>query len=150
MIFTYEIVQKKYMLTAYEVWDGAAKEQKPAYLLHKLMRKKPIMLVHPTQTFEILGPDPVQRQHLRELILSRKAGLNSFPVETWDEDNTQYKPVLHLDASTYRATQVFNVLPADRRTPNYVVSPLGTFCYLNAVLPQGAVLPLYGHSEGAV
>lgn len=59
-------------------------------------------------------------------------------LEHWDEDKTQFKPLLYLDASTYRVDPLFDV--AD---PECVVSPNSTFAYCNRWLPEGMPLKIW-------
>jgi hypothetical protein len=70
--------------------------------------------------------------------------------EQWDEDSTPHRALLLLDAGTYKVERVFTNPPgpSPRRSPDYLVSPKGSFAYMNAVLPRGAPIPLYGSNPG--
>jgi len=82
---------------------------------------------------------------------SRRRHILGPPAERWNEDRTPFKDILHLDAATYQVERLFDPpRPAPRLTPDYVVSPEGSFAYLNAVFPAWNPLMLYGPRHGAV
>jgi hypothetical protein len=68
LVLTFELRGGKYLLTAYEVWEGAAREPKASYLLQKLGRTMPIILVRPSNLFEVLSPDAEQREQLTAIV----------------------------------------------------------------------------------
>lgn len=79
LLLTFELRGGKYLLTAYEVWKDAAREPKASYLLQKLGRKMPIVLVHPSNLFEVFSPDSEQREQLTTIVASSAAAwLESF------------------------------------------------------------------------
>ncbi|MBI3836635.1 MAG: hypothetical protein HY288_01705 [Planctomycetia bacterium] len=67
-MFTNELKGDKVILTAYEVWDGAAQQPQARYLLDKLQEKWPVCLVFTSNKFIILWPNPEQRAQLAELV----------------------------------------------------------------------------------
>jgi hypothetical protein len=82
---------------------------------------------------------------------SRQPSILVPPAERWNEDTTPFRDELYLDATTYSVEPLFDPpMPAPRLTPNYVVSPEGTFAYLNTVLPAWEPLTLFGAKQGAV
>jgi hypothetical protein len=44
LLFGFEALEKRLLMAAYEVWPGAANEQKASYLLHKVSRKTPVLV----------------------------------------------------------------------------------------------------------
>jgi hypothetical protein len=72
LIVTFDSRGGKELLTAYEVWDGAAKSPKVSYLLQKLGRKQPVILVHPSHLIEVLSPDPAEREELTALFVTHQ------------------------------------------------------------------------------
>lgn len=75
----------------------------------------------------------------------------SVPIEAWDEDATPARSLLCLDAATYKPEPLFQPpKPSLRRRPDYAVSPLGTFAYLNGIIPAGYPLRLLGPQPGSV
>jgi len=64
-------------------------------------------------------------------------------VEIWNEDTTNAKSFLYLDAATYRADPIFDIPASDPRSNDYLVSPQGKFAYRNALLPKEMPLDLY-------
>lgn len=74
------------------------------------------------------------------------------PVETWDEDRTPFRPLLYLDAATYRPQPLFDIPSSDQDGNGpYLVSPSGHFAYRNRILPVNGALTMYeGHRQGIV
>lgn len=68
LIFTVELRGERYLLTAYEVWDGAAKAPPAKYILEKTQKRYPIALVYTSNRFEILTPDERQKAELTEIV----------------------------------------------------------------------------------
>jgi hypothetical protein len=66
--------------------------------------------------------------------------------EHWDEDNTPHRPILFLHGETYKVDRLFDLPPVDRlsMTKDYIVSPQGTFSYLNHTLAAREPLSLFG------
>jgi len=83
----------------------------------------------------------------------RKASLPMLPPpEHWDEDTTPFRRLLHLEASTYRVDQLFDIPPAqaDLSSGAFMVSPGRQFSYRNRILPGGQPLPLLGMEQAMV
>jgi hypothetical protein len=76
IIFTWELRGGNYILTVYEVWDGAAQDPKAQYLLKKLQKRLVICLVYTSGLFEILAPDADQRAELTKSVVN--SGLHEF------------------------------------------------------------------------
>lgn len=57
--------------------------------------------------------------------------LRNAAWEDWDEDSTLQKPVLLLNAATYKPSILFDIPAGQRWERHYVVSPGGNFCYGN-------------------
>ncbi len=76
----------------------------------------------------------------------------NLQYEHWVENSTPFRPVLLLDAKTYKVERLFDdpPRPADRRWPEYLVSPKGKFAYMNALFPKGASMGLLGKRMGRV
>ena len=74
------------------------------------------------------------------------------PPEHWDEDKTPFRRLLHLEASTYRVDQLFDIPPAqaDLSSGTYLVSPACGFAYHNRILPAGKPLRLLGMDQAFV
>lgn len=82
---------------------------------------------------------------------SRRPAILGPQAERWNEDTTPLRSELYLDAATYRVERLFDPpSPAPRLTPDYVISPQGSFAYLNAAFPAWNPLMLYGSRHGAV
>jgi len=65
--------------------------------------------------------------------------LSIEPVVRWDEDRTEFRPSLLIDADTYRPEPLFP-LPPQLVPTQQLVSPARRFSYANRILPAGAPL----------
>jgi hypothetical protein len=80
-----------------------------------------------------------------------RVGIRATEPEHWNEDTTAFKDRLLLDATTYKVERLFDPPnAASRLTPEYLVSPQGSFAYLNAIFPRGQALNLVGPRMGNV
>ncbi len=79
------------------------------------------------------------QQQIRELI-------RDVPSEDWDEDFTEQKPLLLLNANSYKPEVLFDIPVSQRSSRKYVVSPNGNFSYRNVSLPQFTLLKHFGDS----
>jgi hypothetical protein len=73
--------------------------------------------------------------------------------EAWDEDRTQFRHTLRLDAATYMPDRLFDIAPVQPHevsTGEAVISPSECFAYQNRILPAGKPLNLYGKQHGIV
>lgn len=61
--------------------------------------------------------------------------------EDWDEDTTPLKPVLLLNAATYKPAKLFDIPVGQSWERHYLVSPSGNFCYHNFLHPAYAPQP---------
>jgi hypothetical protein len=61
------------------------------------------------------------------------------PVVRWEEDRTEFRPSLLIDAATYRPEPLFP-LPPQLVSTRQLVSPAGRFSYANRILPAGTPL----------
>lgn len=76
---------------------------------------------------------------------------NGKPYEAWNEDTTQFRHVLRIDAATYQSDSLFDVPPALwPEVSESVVSPLENFVFQKRIVPEGHPLRLYGQQEGVV
>jgi hypothetical protein len=62
------------------------------------------------------------------------ASIPNSAWEDWDEDLTVSKPVLALNAATYKSQAILNVPAGGRADWHYLVSPQGNFAYRNKIL----------------
>lgn len=74
---------------------------------------------------------------------------NGFPVsaKTWNEDMTQVDRFMVLQASTYRASPLFDTRPCPQkevREGSFELSPERNWCYRNLILPAGTALAVHG------
>jgi hypothetical protein len=65
------------------------------------------------------------------------------PWEDWDEDATPVKPLLFLNAATYKPAKLFDIPVGQRWERHYLVSPSGNFCYHNFLCPAYAPQPQF-------
>src|SRR5579883_140321 len=61
------------------------------------------------------------------------------PVLRWDEDRTEFRRSLLIDATSYRPEPLFP-LPPQVMPTTQLVSPSGRFSYANRILPAGRIL----------
>lgn len=76
----------------------------------------------------------------------------NFPLEKWDEETTELKQSLFLDASSYQQPALFDLpsISPDHFSEAFLVSPSGSFAYQNRILKKGHPLDLHGIRNGMV
>jgi hypothetical protein len=77
-------------------------------------------------------------------LVSKYAPETILHAEDWDEDNTPFRPILYLHASSYQVEQLFPVLPAwpEYGDSDYVLSPRKNFAYRNILHPLDQTMSL--------
>src|SRR5579871_4800092 len=66
------------------------------------------------------------------------------PYEKWDEDRTESRRWLYLDAKTYKVDRLFPLASTPKSDPTYIASPKGSFAYMNCLVAAGTEIPLFG------
>lgn len=94
----------------------------------------------------------LKRRRRRQLRKGMSAHLTSLVPETWNEDTTQWRPIMYLDAATFRQQPIFDIPPAEagNASGDYLLSPEHSFAYSNSVLPKHRPLTTFGSTNGLV
>ncbi len=90
---------------------------------------------------ELKNKEKRQYEVLRKLRSRLNNGVAIVTVEMWDEDRTPFRPLLCLDAATYRPQPLFDIPPCnpDGKGPHRI-SPAGNFAYCNRILAANTPL----------
>jgi hypothetical protein len=87
----------------------------------------------PTQKQLLSGRDKAKSNPLMELFAD-------VTWEDWDDDHTECKEMLALNAATYKPQVLFDIPASGHSSRDFLVSPEGTFAYRNDIIPKGTPL----------